>query len=83
MVFATWFSRIRNWARQVMGSTAYAAYNNGAANAGSARTVTAMSRWSVLDKQLPPADRIRAIHVYDFDNTRMILLKFGGCVVLA
>ncbi|KAK3301512.1 uncharacterized protein B0H64DRAFT_296315, partial [Chaetomium fimeti] len=69
MVFATWFSRIRNWARQVMGSTAYAAYNNGAANAGSARTVTAMSRWSVLDKQLPPADRIRAIHVYDFDNT--------------
>lgn len=54
-----------------MGSTAYAAYNNGAANASSAHTVTAMSRWSVLDKQLPPVDKIRAIHVYDFDNTRM------------
>ncbi|EAQ92180.1 hypothetical protein CHGG_00415 [Chaetomium globosum CBS 148.51] len=52
-----------------MGSTAYAAYKNGAANASSAHTVTAMSRWSVLDKQLPPIDRIRAIHVYDFDNT--------------
>ncbi|KAK4156825.1 hypothetical protein C8A00DRAFT_30262 [Chaetomidium leptoderma] len=52
-----------------MGSTAYAAYNNGAANAGSAHTVTAMGRWSVLNKQLPPADQIKAIHVYDFDNT--------------
>jgi hypothetical protein len=71
MVLATWFSRILNSARQVMGSTAYAAYNNGAANANSAHTVTAMSRWSVLDKQLPPVDKIRAIHVYDFDNTRM------------
>ncbi|KAK4240742.1 hypothetical protein C8A03DRAFT_31129 [Achaetomium macrosporum] len=52
-----------------MGSTAYAAYNNGSANASSAYTVTAMSRWSILDKQLPAADKIKAIHVYDFDNT--------------
>lgn len=35
-------------------------------------TITALSRWSVLNKQLPPVDKIRALHVYDFDNTRMI-----------
>ncbi|KAL2194552.1 hypothetical protein P885DRAFT_71310 [Corynascus similis CBS 632.67] len=52
-----------------MGATAYAAYKNGAAITSSAHTVTAMGRWSVLDKQLPPIDRIKAIHVYDFDNT--------------
>ncbi|KAL2151577.1 hypothetical protein VTH82DRAFT_6675 [Thermothelomyces myriococcoides] len=52
-----------------MGSTAYAAYKNGVANTGITHTVTAMGRWSVLDKQLPPVDKIKAIHVYDFDNT--------------
>jgi hypothetical protein len=52
-----------------MGS-AYAVYKNGPASAGLGHTVTAMGRWSVLDKQLPPADSIKAIHVYDFDNTR-------------
>lgn len=36
-------------------------------------TVTALSRWSILTKQLPPVDKIRALHVYDFDNTRMNL----------
>ncbi|KAI0017109.1 hypothetical protein F4780DRAFT_756793 [Xylariomycetidae sp. FL0641] len=41
---------------------------NGAAN-GSSHTVTALSRWSILDKQLPSADKIETIHVYDFDNT--------------
>lgn len=33
-------------------------------------TPTAMGRWSVSSKQLPPADQIKALHVYDFDNTR-------------
>jgi hypothetical protein len=70
MVLATWFSRVSNLARQAMGSTAYAAYNNGAANSSSAHTVTAMGRWSILNKQLPSVDKIKAIHVYDFDNTR-------------
>jgi hypothetical protein len=70
MVPATRFSRISNLKRQIMGSTAYAAYNNGVANANSAHTVTAMGRWSVLNKQLPAVDNIKAIHVYDFDNTR-------------
>ncbi|KAL2115041.1 hypothetical protein VTJ04DRAFT_10704 [Mycothermus thermophilus] len=50
-----------------MGSTAYAAYKNGAASI--AHTITTMGRWSILDKQLPPVDTIKHIHVYDFDNT--------------
>lgn len=33
-------------------------------------TPTAMGRWSVASKQLPPVDQIKALHVYDFDNTR-------------
>ncbi|KAI0404107.1 hypothetical protein F4802DRAFT_598513 [Xylaria palmicola] len=32
-------------------------------------TVTALSRWSILSSQLPAADKISTIHVYDFDNT--------------
>ncbi|KAI0895234.1 hypothetical protein F4806DRAFT_487691 [Annulohypoxylon nitens] len=32
-------------------------------------TLTALSRWSVLDKKLPPVDAITTVHVYDFDNT--------------
>lgn len=58
----------------------------GQGNAQTVHTVTALNRWSVADKQLPcrsphpafqvckltvPAvDKIKAIHVYDFDNTR-------------
>lgn len=37
-------------------------------------TVTALSRWSILTKQLPPIDKIRSLHVYDFDNTRTLSL---------
>ncbi|PBP20853.1 hypothetical protein BUE80_DR008467 [Diplocarpon rosae] len=33
-------------------------------------TLTALSRWSVADKeQLPAVEKIKALHVYDFDNT--------------
>ncbi|KAK5113518.1 hypothetical protein LTR62_003387 [Meristemomyces frigidus] len=32
-------------------------------------TVTALKRWSCMEKQLPSIERIRNIHVYDFDNT--------------
>ncbi|KUJ10668.1 uncharacterized protein LY89DRAFT_689320 [Mollisia scopiformis] len=33
-------------------------------------TLTALNRWSVADKQqLPAIDKIKALHVYDFDNT--------------
>jgi hypothetical protein len=34
-------------------------------------TVTALKRWSCDDKELPPVSEIKAIHVFDFDNTRM------------
>ncbi|KAL2268121.1 hypothetical protein VTJ83DRAFT_2967 [Remersonia thermophila] len=50
-----------------MGPTAYAAYKNG--TAFNAHTITTMGRWSILNKQLPPVDSVKAIHVYDFDNT--------------
>lgn len=36
-------------------------------------TPTAMSRWSVSSNQLPPVDQIKALHVYDFDNTRELI----------
>ncbi|KAF2827284.1 hypothetical protein CC86DRAFT_369455 [Ophiobolus disseminans] len=32
-------------------------------------TVTALKRWSCDDKDLPPVSDIKAIHVFDFDNT--------------
>lgn len=32
-------------------------------------TPTALKRWSCQDRQLPSVDQIKAIHVYDFDNT--------------
>lgn len=37
---------------------------------GAPLTPTAMGRWSVSSRQLPPVDKIKALHVYDFDNTR-------------
>ncbi|WPH04336.1 Hypothetical protein R9X50_00722500 [Acrodontium crateriforme] len=32
-------------------------------------TVTALKRWSCKDAPLPPVDRVKHIHIYDFDNT--------------
>lgn len=32
-------------------------------------TITSLRRWSVVNKELPAVSSIRAIHVYDFDNT--------------
>ena len=41
-------------------------------NAKSANyTVTALKRWSCDEQELPPVSNVKAIHVYDFDNTRM------------
>jgi hypothetical protein len=37
---------------------------------GPLRTVTSLKRWSCSDRQLPLIHTIKAIHVYDFDNTR-------------
>lgn len=38
-------------------------------------TPTSMSRWSVSTKQLPPAEDIKSLHIYDFDNTRKSHLR--------
>ncbi|KAI5863902.1 hypothetical protein GGS23DRAFT_596391 [Durotheca rogersii] len=43
---------------------------NGAGNsATNGYTLTALNRWSIQVKKLPPVEKIAAIHVYDFDNT--------------
>lgn len=37
---------------------------------GTAHTTTALKRWSIRqDSTLPQKDKVKAIHVYDFDNT--------------
>ncbi|KAL6870291.1 hypothetical protein J3F83DRAFT_672058 [Trichoderma novae-zelandiae] len=48
-------------------ASAFSAYHG--APKDSQFTVTALSRWSILTKQLPAVDKIRELHVYDFDNT--------------
>ncbi|OQD82003.1 hypothetical protein PENANT_c024G03973 [Penicillium antarcticum] len=35
-------------------------------------TITSLRRWSIVNKELPAMRKIRAIHVYDFDNTLFI-----------
>jgi len=40
---------------------------------GPLRTVTSLKRWSCSDRQLPPIHTIKAVHVYDFDNTRKFM----------
>ncbi|KXH40412.1 tat pathway signal sequence [Colletotrichum simmondsii] len=48
------------------------AYANGSAKAAystSSATTTALSRWSIATTQLPAVDKIKALHIYDFDNT--------------
>ena len=42
-------------------------------------TVTALKRWSCDDRDLPAVPAVKAIHVYDFDNTRM--MHVGRCVM--
>lgn len=32
-------------------------------------TPTALNRWSIANKDLPSVEKIKALHVYDFDNT--------------
>ncbi|KAL8774973.1 MAG: hypothetical protein Q9209_000452 [Squamulea sp. 1 TL-2023] len=32
-------------------------------------TVTGLKRWSCLTRELPPVSQVKALHVYDFDNT--------------
>ena len=55
-------------------------------NGASAHTLTALNRWSVADKTLPAVDKIKTIHVYDFDNTRALPPSFTietyNCVIV-
>ncbi|KAI8631846.1 hypothetical protein F5Y19DRAFT_463033 [Xylariaceae sp. FL1651] len=57
--------------RQLLHGSMASRYGNGvlAGSANGLHTVTALSRWSISSAQLPAADRISTIHVYDFDNT--------------
>ncbi|KAL8840232.1 MAG: hypothetical protein Q9170_001439 [Blastenia crenularia] len=32
-------------------------------------TITGLKRWSCLAQELPPVSQVKALHVYDFDNT--------------
>jgi len=41
----------------------------GKMSSNAAHTTTALKRWSCADKQLPAVERIKSIHIYDFDNT--------------
>ncbi|KAL9040747.1 MAG: hypothetical protein Q9180_001724 [Flavoplaca navasiana] len=48
--------------------------NTTAANAMAGRklasyTITGLKRWSCLTRELPPVSQVKALHVYDFDNT--------------
>ncbi|KAH8668921.1 hypothetical protein BX600DRAFT_435433 [Xylariales sp. PMI_506] len=49
-------------------STTYAPGASNGPTTGT-HTVTSLGRWSILNKQLPAVESIKAIHVYDFDNT--------------
>ncbi|PHH81819.1 hypothetical protein CDD82_7804 [Ophiocordyceps australis] len=49
-------------------AAAYSAYHS-AANSTAQFTPTALGRWSSINTPLPAVDKIKALHVYDFDNT--------------
>jgi hypothetical protein len=70
MLLATRLTRISSLPRRKMVQTAFAALAAPTGPADSQHTPTAMGRWSILNKPLPAVDKIKAIHVYDFDNTR-------------
>ncbi|PMD42521.1 hypothetical protein L207DRAFT_564797 [Hyaloscypha variabilis F] len=42
-------------------------YSNGLASGPF--TTTALNRWSIANKELPAVDKVKVLHVYDFDNT--------------
>ena len=51
-----------------------APFANGPVNSTAARkivahTITGLKRWSCHSRDLPPVSQVKALHVYDFDNT--------------
>ncbi|QGI94309.1 hypothetical protein CEK26_007378 [Fusarium fujikuroi] len=61
-------SRLRRLSISGAMASAFSAYHGPAATA-SQHTITALGRWSVLNNSLPAVDKIKSLHVYDFDNT--------------
>ncbi len=51
-----------------------AGHSNNGPKASPPFTLTALSRWSIANKELPALDKIKALHVYDFDNTSKLPL---------
>ncbi|KAJ5422037.1 Protein of unknown function DUF2410 [Penicillium cf. griseofulvum] len=49
------------------GSTANMSYTGSGTHRP--HTITSLRRWSIVNKELPAVSQVRAIHVYDFDNT--------------
>lgn len=56
-------------ARRTMSGHAGASHGAADGPLTNTHTVTALGRWSIVNKQLPPVESIKTIHVYDFDNT--------------
>ncbi|KAL1622221.1 hypothetical protein SLS56_008893 [Neofusicoccum ribis] len=53
----------------ITNGSANGAVGGAVAGKASSHTVTMLKRWSCQDKDLPSAQQIKSIHVYDFDNT--------------
>ncbi|KAL4810106.1 hypothetical protein BDV18DRAFT_130294 [Aspergillus unguis] len=63
---------IKRSARQVVAerfAMARGAPNGSLMDHQSARTITGIRRWSIINRELPGPSQVKAIHVYDFDNT--------------
>ncbi|OAA81828.1 hypothetical protein LEL_01373 [Akanthomyces lecanii RCEF 1005] len=50
-------------------ASAFGHYNGAGSKKRGQFTVTALGRWSSINKALPAVDTISALHIYDFDNT--------------
>ncbi|OAQ96532.1 hypothetical protein LLEC1_03084 [Akanthomyces lecanii] len=50
-------------------ASAFGHYNGAGSQKRGQFTVTALGRWSSINKTLPAVNSISALHVYDFDNT--------------
>ena len=48
---------------------AHSSVNTTAARKIVAHTITGLKRWSCQSRDLPPVSQVKALHVYDFDNT--------------
>ncbi|KAB5526305.1 hypothetical protein GE09DRAFT_975977 [Coniochaeta sp. 2T2.1] len=47
----------------------YSVISKAGPTTGTTHSITALKRWSIINKTLPGIKQIKAIHVYDFDNT--------------